>query len=67
MTTTPTTSESSVSYNVTDTGLTAFNTQIQRDHIAELAYYKAENRGFVPGHELDDWLEAESEILKAAA
>lgn len=31
--------------------------------IAELAYYKAENRGFEPGHELDDWCEAEREIL----
>lgn len=31
--------------------------------IAELAYYKAENRGFLPGHELDDWLDAEHEIM----
>lgn len=30
--------------------------------IAECAYYKAESRGFEPGHELDDWLAAESEI-----
>jgi hypothetical protein len=29
--------------------------------IAELAYYKAEGRGFEPGHELEDWLEAEGE------
>lgn len=27
--------------------------------IAESAYYKAEARGFLPGHELDDWLAAE--------
>jgi len=26
------------------------------------AYFKAEHRGFVPGHELDDWLEAEKEV-----
>jgi hypothetical protein len=26
--------------------------------IAELAYYKAESRGFEPGHELEDWFEA---------
>lgn len=32
--------------------------------IAELAYYKAEQRGFEPGFELDDWLEAESELLE---
>jgi hypothetical protein len=31
--------------------------------IAELAYHKAEQRGFAPGHELDDWLEAEQECL----
>ncbi len=30
--------------------------------IAELAYYKAERRGFEPGYELDDWLEAEREF-----
>jgi hypothetical protein len=31
--------------------------------IAELAYYKAENRGFAPGYELEDWLKAEQEFL----
>jgi len=30
--------------------------------IAELAFYKAESRGFEPGHELDDWIEAEWEF-----
>lgn len=30
--------------------------------IAEIAYYKAENRDFQPGYELDDWLEAEKEV-----
>ncbi|MGZ8152978.1 MAG: DUF2934 domain-containing protein [Methylovulum sp.] len=30
--------------------------------VAELAYYKAESRGFEPGHELEDWLEAETGI-----
>jgi hypothetical protein len=30
--------------------------------IAEIAYYKAEIRGFEPGHELEDWFEAEQEI-----
>ncbi|MGR9114709.1 MAG: sterol desaturase family protein [Gammaproteobacteria bacterium] len=32
--------------------------------IAEAAYYKAEKRGFFPGYELCDWLEAETEILR---
>ncbi len=31
--------------------------------VAELAYYKAESRGFEPGHELEDWLAAEGESL----
>ncbi|MEI6067192.1 MAG: DUF2934 domain-containing protein [Methylococcaceae bacterium] len=31
--------------------------------ISELAYYKAESRGFEPGHELEDWFEAEQEYL----
>jgi hypothetical protein len=30
--------------------------------ISELAYYKAERRGFAPGHEMEDWLEAEREL-----
>lgn len=30
--------------------------------IARLAYAKAEARGFTPGHEMDDWLEAEAEV-----
>jgi hypothetical protein len=30
--------------------------------IAEAAYYRAERRGFEPGHEVDDWLEAETAV-----
>jgi hypothetical protein len=30
--------------------------------IATAAYYLAERRNFAPGHELEDWLEAETEI-----
>lgn len=30
--------------------------------IALSAYYKAEARGYQPGHELQDWLEAEAEF-----
>jgi hypothetical protein len=30
--------------------------------IAEIAYYKAEKRGFEPGHEQEDWLAAEAEV-----
>lgn len=30
--------------------------------IAEAAYFRAERRGFAPGNEMSDWLEAESDI-----
>jgi len=30
--------------------------------IADIAYFKAQQRGFVPGYELDDWCEAEQEL-----
>jgi len=30
--------------------------------IAEAAYFISKRRGFVHGHELDDWLEAEREV-----
>jgi hypothetical protein len=30
--------------------------------IAEAAYFRAERRGFAPGYEIEDWLEAEKEI-----
>lgn len=29
--------------------------------IAVRAYFMAEQRGFIPGHELDDWLNAEQQ------
>ena len=32
--------------------------------IAVLAYYKAEARGYEPGYEMQDWLDAEAEILE---
>jgi hypothetical protein len=32
----------------------------RQEMIAEAAYYRAEKRGFAPGHDLDDWLEAEA-------
>lgn len=30
--------------------------------IAEAAYFRAERRGFAPGHEIEDWLAAENEV-----
>jgi hypothetical protein len=41
---------------------------LDRSHmIAEAAYYKAAERGFAPGHELTDWLEAEADIAAMVA
>jgi hypothetical protein len=34
-----------------------------RKMVAVNAYYRAKKRGFEPGHEMDDWLEAEQEII----
>ena len=33
-----------------------------REMVAANAYYRAEKRDFEPGHELEDWYEAEREI-----
>ena len=32
--------------------------------IARAAYFRAEKRGFAPGSELQDWVEAEAEVLR---
>lgn len=32
----------------------------QEEMIAVAAYFRAEHRGFAPGNELDDWLQAET-------
>jgi hypothetical protein len=34
----------------------------RQEEIARGAYYRAEARGFAPGYELEDWLEAEREL-----
>jgi hypothetical protein len=59
-----------MSTNFTDIETSAYETSgdaiylSDRDaRIAELAYLKAESRGFEPGHELEDWLEEEQEFL----
>jgi hypothetical protein len=35
--------------------------------IAEAAYYRAEARSFAPGHEIEDWLQAEKDVDAARA
>jgi len=34
----------------------------RHQRICDLAYRRAEQRGFAPGAEIDDWLEAEREV-----
>jgi len=35
---------------------------MRQDMIEQAAYFRAAQRGFEPGHELDDWLAAEREV-----
>jgi hypothetical protein len=42
--------------------LTGVSDEERRQLIAKAAYYRAEQRSFEPGHELEDWLTAEAEI-----
>jgi len=37
----------------------------RREMIATAAYFRAEKRGFEPGHELEDWCAAETDIAEA--
>ena len=32
--------------------------------IEEAAYFRAKARGFAPGHELEDWIQAEAEVAR---
>ena len=34
-----------------------------RRQIAAAAYYRAQRRGFAPGYEHQDWIEAEAEVM----
>lgn len=43
------------------------NAEEREQMIAEAAYFRAEQRGFTPGGELDDWLEAELAIDRMLA
>lgn len=36
----------------------------KHDQIAEIAYFRAERRGFEPGHESEDWMAAEAELAR---
>jgi hypothetical protein len=45
---------------------TSGNPTPSHEAIAAAAYYRAEQRGFAPGGELGDWLEAERELSQAS-
>lgn len=47
---------------VTDNPLSSSNSDAQQQDIAVAAYYRAQARGFAPGNEMQDWLEAEQAI-----
>ncbi len=40
----------------------ALPSDLRRQLIAAEAYFRAERRGFEPGHELEDWVAAESAV-----
>ena len=35
-----------------------------RKLISEAAYFRAKQRGFAPGHEVEDWIQAEAEVMR---
>jgi hypothetical protein len=38
------------------------DTEDRHSSIARAAYFRSQNRGFLPGFELEDWLAAEAEV-----
>jgi hypothetical protein len=36
--------------------------QVRHELIAQAAYFRAQHRGFEPGHALEDWQTAEAEV-----
>jgi hypothetical protein len=42
----------------------SISAQERERFVAQAAYYRAEKRGFAPGYELQDWVEAEAEVLR---
>jgi hypothetical protein len=41
--------------------------QERQQWIATAAYFKAQRRGFTPGREVSDWIEAEAEVAALVA
>jgi hypothetical protein len=55
---------SKVPIKVAGSGVAPVTEEQRRELIALAAYYLAERRNFEPGHETEDWLAAESQILR---
>lgn len=55
-----------ISHQLQETPISEFSSDELRAMIATAAYYRAEQRHFEPGMELDDWLAAERQFLHAA-
>jgi len=47
----------------TDSAQPTDSSEERRDCIAKAAYFRAQTRGFLPGCELEDWVQAEAEIV----
>jgi hypothetical protein len=45
-----------------DVVATVIDPEHRRALIAQVAYYRSERRGFEPGYETQDWLDAEAEV-----
>ena len=45
----------------------SYPAKLNHEDVARCAYSLYENRGRQPGHDLDDWLEAEAQLLGAVA
>jgi hypothetical protein len=48
--------------NATASAPRASNMEDRHSSIARAAYFRSQNRGFLPGFELEDWLAAEAEV-----
>jgi hypothetical protein len=48
----------------TGEGRADISVEEMRKLISEAAYYRAKQRGFAPGHELEDWIQAEAEVKR---
>ncbi len=58
--------QASISGNNPSIGSGFHSAEARLHKIQELAYLKAEKRNFAPGHEVEDWLEAEKEVDEAS-